>query len=53
MSRDVLGGFVLFYYHPAKFVGLASCVSENKIFDLSRDHPVKLSDDFVGGVPSY
>ena len=32
MSHDMLGGVFLFYYHPAKFVGLASCDSENKIF---------------------
>ena len=32
VSQDMLGAVFLFYYHPAKFVGLASCDSENKIF---------------------
>ena len=30
MSHDMLGALFLFYYHPAKFVGLASCDNENE-----------------------
>ena len=40
-------------YQPAKFVGLAPCESEDKMFfDLSSDHLIDMSRDFVGGVTS-
>ena len=38
-------------HHPAKFVGLAPYEREN-IFDLSRDHTIEVSRDFVSGFPS-
>ena len=35
-------------HYPAKFVDLL----RQNIFDLSRDHPIEASRDFVGGFPS-
>ena len=35
-------------HYPAKFVDLL----RQNIFDLSRDHPIEVSRDFVGGFAS-
>ena len=39
-------------HHPAKFIDLLTCESED-IFYLSRYYTIEVSHDFVGGVPSF
>ena len=38
-------------HYPVKFVDLVPCERQN-ILDLSRDHPIEVSRDFVEGFPS-
>ena len=38
-------------HHPAKFLDLVPCESEDKIF-LTCDHTIEESHDFVGEFPS-
>ena len=38
-------------HYPVKFVDLVPCERQN-IRDLSRDHPIEVSRDFVEGFPS-
>ena len=49
VSHDMLGGLFLFYYHPAKCGPSVLWQWKWNVFDLSRDHSVKVSRDFVGG----